>query len=145
MLCYILLVYTVSQRHVHLYLRMHDQQVPGNKGDTAMPAVAVVSALFSSVALEQIQVRDQKAYDLYGMQPHHLLICDALGLNSSWYDLHSAPFFAVRQQFWQNLLKRGENEFYTDNCRHSNQLFLEDFSVNHTFLQPRRPMSAPLG
>ena len=36
--------------------------------------------------------------------------------------LHSAPFFAVRKQFWQNLLKRGENEFYTDHCRHSNQL-----------------------
>ena len=90
MLCYILLVYTVSQRHVHLYLRMHDQQVPGNKGDTAMPAAAVVSALFSSVSLEQIQVRDQKAYDLYGMQPHHLLICDALGLNSSWYEAPTA-------------------------------------------------------
>ena len=40
-----------------------------------------------------------------------------------WHSLHSAPFFAVRKQFWQNLLKRGENEFYTDNCRHSNQLF----------------------
>jgi hypothetical protein len=39
------------------------------------------------------------------------------------WNLHSAPFFAVRKQFWQNLLKRGENEFYTDNCRHSNQLF----------------------
>jgi hypothetical protein len=37
--------------------------------------------------------------------------------------LHSAPFFAVRKQFWQNLLKRGENEFYTDNCIQSNQLF----------------------
>src|SRR5262245_44151120 len=59
--------------------------------------------------------------------------------------LHSAPFFAVRQQFWQNLLKRGENEVYTDHCRHSNQLFLEDFSVNHNFLQARRPMAAPLG
>ena len=59
--------------------------------------------------------------------------------------LHSAPFFAVRKQFWKNLLKRGENEFYTDNCRHSNQLFLEDLSVNHNFLQTGRPISAPLG
>jgi hypothetical protein len=64
---------------------MHDQQVPGNKGDTAMPTTAVVFALFPSVALEQSQVRDQKVYDLYGVQPHHLLICDAFGLNSSWY------------------------------------------------------------
>jgi len=28
--------------------------------------------------------------------------------------LHSAPFFAVRKPFWQNLLKRGGNECYTD-------------------------------
>ena len=61
MLCYILLVYTVSQRHVHLYLRLRDQQVPGNKGDTAIPAAAVVSALFSSVALEQIQEQKRQA------------------------------------------------------------------------------------
>jgi hypothetical protein len=61
LLCYIILVYTVSQRHVHLYLRMHDQQVPGNKGDTAMPTAAVVSALFSSVALEQIQEQKRQA------------------------------------------------------------------------------------
>ena len=66
MLCYIIPVYTVSQWHIHLYLRMHDQQVPGNKGDTAMPAAAVVSALFSSVALEQIQVRDRKPMTCMG-------------------------------------------------------------------------------
>ena len=58
--------------------------------------------------------------------------------------LHSAPFFAVRKQLWQNLVKRGENEFYTGSCRHSNRLFLEDFSVNHNLLQTGRPISAHL-
>ena len=38
-----LLVYTVIQRQVRLYLRMHDQQVPGHKGETAMPTAAVVT------------------------------------------------------------------------------------------------------
>lgn len=85
-----LLVYTVIQRQVRLYLRMHDQQVPGNKGETAMPTAAVVFALFSSVALVQIQVSGQKVYDMYGVQPHHWLICDALGLNYAWYEAPAA-------------------------------------------------------
>ena len=42
-----LLVYTVIQRQVRLYLRTHDQQVPGNKGETAIPTAAVVLALFA--------------------------------------------------------------------------------------------------
>ena len=59
-----LLVYTVLQRQVRLYLRMHDQQVPGKKGETAMPTAAVVFALLSSVALGHIQVSGQKVYDM---------------------------------------------------------------------------------
>ena len=81
-----LLVYTVIQRQVRLSLRMHDQQVPGKKGETAIPTAAVVFALFALVALVQIQVRGPKVYDRYGGQPHHMLICDALGLNHSWYE-----------------------------------------------------------
>ncbi len=85
-----LLVYAVIQRHVRLYLRMHDQQVPGHKGETAMPTAAVVFALFSPVALVHIQTRGQKVYHMYGVQPHHVLICDALGLNYSWYEAPAA-------------------------------------------------------
>jgi hypothetical protein len=44
-----LLVYTVIQRQVRLYLRDHDQQVPGNKGLTATPTAAAVFALFTPV------------------------------------------------------------------------------------------------
>jgi hypothetical protein len=36
-----LLVYSVLQRQVRLYLRTHDQQLPGNKGLTATPTAAV--------------------------------------------------------------------------------------------------------
>ena len=33
---------------------------------------------------------DREIEQVYGVQPHHLLICDALGLDSSWYEVPSA-------------------------------------------------------
>src|SRR5262245_55672924 len=80
-----LLVYSVIQRQVRFYLRTHDQQLPGNKGLTATPTAAVVLALFTQVALVQFRIDDQEVVQLSGVQPHHLLVCDALGLDSSWY------------------------------------------------------------
>ena len=44
---------SIIQRQVRLYLRAHDQQIPGNKGLTATPTAAVVLALFAQVALIQ--------------------------------------------------------------------------------------------
>jgi transposase len=49
-----LLVYSVIQRQVRLYLRTHDQQIPGNKGMTATPTAAVVLALFAQVSMIQL-------------------------------------------------------------------------------------------
>jgi hypothetical protein len=46
-----LLVYSLIQRQVHVSLRVHDQQLPGNKGATAPSTAAVVLALFAQVAL----------------------------------------------------------------------------------------------
>ena len=80
-----LLVFSIIQRQVRLYLHTHDQQLPGNKGPTATPTAAVVLALFAQVALVQCRLGDQEGEQIYGVQPHHLLICDALGLDSSWY------------------------------------------------------------
>ena len=80
-----LLVYSVIQRQVRLYLRMHDQQLPGNKGLTATPTAAVVLALFAPVALVQLWIDEQEVQQIYGLQPHHRLVCHALGLDSSWY------------------------------------------------------------
>ena len=85
-----LLVSSVIQRQVRLYLRTHDQQLPGNKGMTATPTAAVVLALFAQVALVQLWMDEQEVEQVYGVQPHHLLICDALGLDSSWYAMPSA-------------------------------------------------------
>jgi hypothetical protein len=85
-----LLVYAVIQRQVRLYLLTHDQQIPGNKGTTATPTAAVVLALFAQVALVQLWIGDQEVEPIYGVQPHHLLLCDALGLDSSWYEVPSA-------------------------------------------------------
>jgi hypothetical protein len=84
-----LLVYSIIQRQVRLYLRTHDQQIPGNKGATATPTAAVVLALFAPVALVQLLIGDQEVEQVYGIQPHHLLLCDALGLDYSWYNVRS--------------------------------------------------------
>jgi hypothetical protein len=51
-----LLVYSIIQRQVRLYLRAHDQQIPGNKGTTAPPTAAVVLSLFDQVALVQLLI-----------------------------------------------------------------------------------------
>jgi hypothetical protein len=85
-----LLVYSVIQRQVRLYLRTHDQQIPGDKGATATPTAAVVLALFAQVALIRLGIGDPEVEQIYGVQPDHLLLCDALGLDSSWYEVPSA-------------------------------------------------------
>ena len=66
------------------------QQGPGMQGETAMPTAAVVCALLSRVALVQRQMSGHKVYPMYGVQPHPLLIGDALGLNYSWYEAPAA-------------------------------------------------------
>ena len=85
-----LLVYSIIQRQVRLYLRSQDQQVPGNKGATATPTAAVVLALFAQVALVQFWLGEHAVAQVYGVQPHHLLVCDALGLDHAWYEAPSA-------------------------------------------------------
>ena len=86
-----LLVYSIIQRQVRLYLRTHERQLPGNKGLTATPTATVVFALFTQVALVQFGIDDQEVTQLSGVQPHHLLVCEALGLDASWYAVPSAP------------------------------------------------------
>ena len=85
-----LLVYSIIQRQVRLYLHTHDQQIPGNKGLTAIPTAAVVLTLFAHVALIQLVIGDQEMAQIYGVQPYHLLLCDALGLDRSWSTAPSA-------------------------------------------------------
>jgi transposase len=85
-----LLVYSVIQRQVRLHLLTHDQRVPGNKGETAMPTAAVVFAFFAQIAIVQLRLDHRDVYQVYGVQPHHLLVCDALGLNHSCYEPPSA-------------------------------------------------------
>ena len=84
-----LLVYSVIQRQVRLYLLTHDEQLPGNKGLTAIPTAAVVLALFAQVALVQLWIDEQEVKQIYGLQPHHRLVCHALGLDASWYEVPS--------------------------------------------------------
>src|SRR5207248_4061154 len=85
-----LLVYSIIQRQVRLYLHTHAQQVPGNKGATATPTAAVVLALFAQVALVQPPIDEQDVVQIAGVQPDHLLVCDDLGLDHMWYAVPSA-------------------------------------------------------
>jgi hypothetical protein len=55
-----LLVYTVLQRQVRLYLRTPEQQLPGNTGATATPTAAVGLAWFAQGAVVQLWLGDQE-------------------------------------------------------------------------------------
>jgi heme/copper-type cytochrome/quinol oxidase subunit 2 len=62
-----LLVYSLIQRQVRLYLRTHAQQFPGNKGLTATLTAAVVLVLFTQVALVHLWIDEQKVTQLSGV------------------------------------------------------------------------------
>ena len=79
------LVYAVSQRQVRLYLRDHNQHIPGNKGPTATPTSAVVLALFTPVTLLPFAVDDTPCLQVQGIQEHHLTVCQAVGIDPIWY------------------------------------------------------------
>lgn len=83
-----LLVYGLMQRQVRLYLQEHQEHVPGNKGPTDTPTAAVVMALFTPVMLVQVQVDKTSVRQVYGWQDHHGMVCDALGIDRSWYAAH---------------------------------------------------------
>jgi transposase len=78
------LVYAVIQRQVRLSLRDHHQQVPGNKGPTATPTAAVVFALFAPVMLVHFVVDHTTRLQGHGVQDHHRIICEAVGIDPAW-------------------------------------------------------------
>lgn len=84
-----LLVYALIQRQVRLSLHAQHQALPGNKGLTTTPTAAVIFALFTSVMLVQLLVDSTPVLHIYGVQPHHLMICEALGLDQAWYAVPS--------------------------------------------------------
>jgi hypothetical protein len=75
----------VIQRQVRLSLRHHQQHLPGNKGVTATPTAAVILALFTQVMMVHLTVDNTPVLQVYGWQEHHRLVCDALGIDCSWY------------------------------------------------------------
>jgi transposase len=80
-----LLVYSVIQRQVRLYLQTHDQQLPGNKGPTALPTATVVFTLFAPVMMVHVHRGKRVVPQMYGVQAYHFMVCDALGLDHAWY------------------------------------------------------------
>jgi hypothetical protein len=43
-------------------------------------------ALFTPVMLVQLKIDQTTVPHVYGLQPHHLMICDALGVDRAWYE-----------------------------------------------------------
>jgi hypothetical protein len=80
-----LLVYGVIQRQVRQYFQQ-PPPISGNKGDTAMPTAAVVFAWFTSITQVHLDLDGVEVCQVYGWQAHHRLICQALGVDSSWYE-----------------------------------------------------------
>src|SRR5499425_1498200 len=80
-----LLVYAVIQRQVRLYLREHNQHIPGNKGPTALPTAAVVFDLFTPVTLVHFAVDNVPILHVHGIREDHLIICEAVGIDQAWY------------------------------------------------------------
>ena len=75
----------VLQRQVRLYLRDHAQHIPGNKGPTAAPTAAVGFALCAPVMLVQCVTDNMTSLQGHGLQDHHLIICEAVGIDPAWY------------------------------------------------------------
>jgi transposase len=80
-----LLVYAVIQRQVRLYLRDHHQHIPGNKGLTALPTATVVFDLFTPVTLVHFAVDNVPILHVHGLREDHLIICEAVGIDHTWY------------------------------------------------------------
>jgi hypothetical protein len=78
-------VYALMQRQVRLSLHEQPQALPGNKGLPTTPTAAVILALFTPVMLVQLQIDNTTVPHIYGLQPHHLIVCDALGVDRAWY------------------------------------------------------------
>lgn len=77
---------STSISEVRLYLQTQQQQLPVNKGPTAVPTAAVVLALFASVTLVSVTVGQQVDTQVVGWQDVHSLVCEALGIPCSWYE-----------------------------------------------------------
>jgi transposase len=80
-----LLVYAVIQRQVRRYLREQNQQIPGNKGPTALPTAAVIFDLFTPVTLVHFAMDNAPILHVHDIQEDHLIVCDAVGIDRAWY------------------------------------------------------------
>jgi hypothetical protein len=60
-----------------------------------------VLALCSPVTLVHVLIGEQEVAQVYDIQPHHLLLCDALGLDHAWYEAPSEnSISSVRSLMW---------------------------------------------
>lgn len=81
-----LLVYSLIQRQVRQYLQQHHESISGNKGETTQPTAAVVFESFTSVTLIHLDHDGSDICQVHSWQAPHQLICQALGVDCSWYE-----------------------------------------------------------
>jgi hypothetical protein len=145
-----LLVYTVIQRQVRLYLCEHERQIPGNKGLTATPTAAVVFALFTPVMLVYSTVDNIPSLQGHGVQDYHRLICDAVGIAQTWYQggqqdkIRCCGPHPLERGFWRSIAR------YRVACEHQEAVCTGDLvlwpSIRHPWsyaqialVPPERP------
>jgi len=57
----------------------------GTRGRPQRPRLLVILSLFAQVMMGQMGMDQTVSLHVYGFQPHHLTICDALEIDRVWY------------------------------------------------------------
>jgi len=74
-------VSTLRQRQVRLSLYDQYPQLPHNKGLITTPTAAIILALCTPVMLVRLRIDTTTGHPIDGVQPQHLLVCDARGMD----------------------------------------------------------------
>ena len=85
------LIYSLIQRQVRQDLQQYQRTIKGNKGDTTRPTAAVVLESFVSFTQVSLDLDGVEVCQVHSWQAHHDLICEALGLDKSWYTGAAIP------------------------------------------------------
>jgi hypothetical protein len=56
-----------------------------NGTSATTPTAAVVFALFAPVLLGQFALDNRTSLQPHGVQDHHLIVCEAVGIDPVWY------------------------------------------------------------
>ena len=69
------------------YLAQHEASIPGSKDPTDIPTATVVFESFATVTRVELALEDMTTTQIQGWQAHHELICQAVELVHSIYEV----------------------------------------------------------